>query len=66
MNNQVDVVRHEHPSPDVEIEARQGLLDRLHEPLTDAISREEGKSAIAGERQFVSMARLIHVFAMMP
>ena len=66
MDDQVHMVRHEDPGPDIELKTPSSSFDRLHKPFADPVSREERISSVTGERQFVSVSRFIRVPAMTP
>jgi len=47
MDDQMDVVRHEHKCPQIEMMQAARIVDCFREPLTSAIGLEEGKLLVA-------------------
>jgi hypothetical protein len=56
VNQQVGVFRHENVGDEAEIVLGAGVANRLGEPLTGALFREEGLAAKTGEREEMGVA----------
>jgi len=73
MKQRVDVVRHDHVRPEIEIVRITRGSERVDDPSTGSIVREQGDSVVAGVRKKMRMAgripglprladRLLHSF----
>jgi len=58
-NDEVDVLWHENIRPDFESQSLACSPDRIGQPLTGPIGREELVSMATGERQLMDMARFV-------
>ena len=55
------MLRHDDKSEHRKSPISAGNLDRLYDPAPGAITRQQGKSAIAGKGEFVGLARNIEM-----
>lgn len=61
MNDQMNVVRHEHPRPQVKLQTLAGVLDGRGQPLARPFATQKRQAMVARERQCVSVTGVIEI-----